>query len=110
MDASAASTPDSPARRAESSIRKRKRRSPPICRPSKIVCIGVNYRDHAADSGAAIPTEPIIFFKATSSIVGPDDPLVIPRNSRKVDWEVELAVVIGARATYVAREQASGHV
>jgi len=86
------------------------RLGPPICRPSKIVCIGVNYRDHAADSGAAIPTEPIIFFKATSSIVGPDDPLVIPRNSRKVDWEVELAVVIGARAKYVTPEQASRHV
>jgi len=86
------------------------RLGPPLCRPSKIICIGVNYRDHAADSGAEIPKEPIIFFKATSSIVGPDDPLVIPRNSRKVDWEVELAVVIGARAKYVTREQAPRHL
>ena len=86
------------------------RLGPPICRPSKIICIGVNYRDHAADSGAEIPTEPIIFFKATSSIVGPDDPVVIPRNSRKVDWEVELAVVIGARAKYVTREHAPNHI
>src|SRR5882672_2632111 len=86
------------------------RLGPPVRRPSKIICIGVNYRDHAADSGAEIPKEPIIFFKATSSIVGPDDPLVIPRNSRKVDWEVELAVVIGARAKYVTPEQAPRHV
>jgi len=86
------------------------RLGPPLCRPSKIICIGVNYRDHAADSGAEIPKEPIIFFKATSSIVGPHDPLVIPRNSRKVDWEVELAVVIGARAKYVTREQAPRHL
>jgi len=86
------------------------RLGPPICRPSKIICIGVNYRDHAADSGAEIPKEPIIFFKATSSIVGPDDPLVIPRNSRKVDWEVELALVIGARAKYVTREEARRHI
>jgi len=86
------------------------RLGPPIGRPSKIVCIGVNYRDHAADSGAEIPKEPIIFFKATSSIVGPDDPVVIPRNSHKVDWEVELAVVIGSRAKYVARGEAGRHV
>jgi len=86
------------------------RLGPPVRRPSKIICIGVNYRDHAADSGAEIPKEPIIFFKATSSIVGPNDPLVIPRNSRKVDWEVELAVAIGARAKYVTPEQAPRHV
>jgi 2-keto-4-pentenoate hydratase/2-oxohepta-3-ene-1,7-dioic acid hydratase in catechol pathway len=86
------------------------RLGPPICRPSKIICIGLNYRDHAAESGADIPKEPVIFFKASSSIVGPDDPLVIPRNSRKVDWEVELAVVIGKRAKYVTRDEAPRHI
>src|SRR3954470_16455255 len=65
------------------------RLGPPICRPSKIVCIGLNFRDHAAESGMELPKEPVIFFKASSSLVGPNDPLVIPRNSRKVDWEVE---------------------
>lgn len=86
------------------------RLGPPICRPSKIVCIGQNYRDHIVESGAEIPKEPVIFFKATTSIVGPDDPLVIPRNATKVDWEVELAVVIGAKAQYVTRERALDHV
>ncbi len=82
------------------------RLGPPICRPSKIVCIGVNYRDHAAESHAQIPAEPVFFMKATTSIVGPNDPVMIPRNARKLDWEVELAVVIGARTQYVTREQA----
>jgi 2,4-diketo-3-deoxy-L-fuconate hydrolase len=82
----------------------------PVCRPSKIVCIGLNYRDHARETGAAIPTEPIVFFKATSAMVGPNDDLVLPRDSRKTDWEVELAVVIGRRASYVEREQALDYV
>jgi len=86
------------------------RLGPPICRPSKIVCIGLNFRDHAAESGMDLPKEPVIFFKASSSLVGPNDPLVIPRMSRKVDWEVELALVVGARAKYVTPEQAPGHV
>jgi 2-keto-4-pentenoate hydratase/2-oxohepta-3-ene-1,7-dioic acid hydratase in catechol pathway len=86
------------------------RLGPPFARPSKIVCIGLNYRDHAAESGMAIPKEPVIFFKATTSIVGPNDPLVIPRNSRKVDWEVELAVLIGRAATYVAPDRAAEYV
>jgi 2,4-didehydro-3-deoxy-L-rhamnonate hydrolase len=86
------------------------RLGPPVARPSKIVCIGLNYRDHAAETGAAIPGEPVIFFKATTALVGPDDDLVIPRGAGKVDWEVELAVVIGARARYVSRERAAGHV
>ena len=86
------------------------RLGPPICRPSKIVCIGVNFRDHAAESGAATPTEPVIFFKATSSMVGPDDPLVIPRNATKLDWEVELAVVIERPTSYVTLEQAGDHI
>ena len=86
------------------------RLGPPIGRPSKIVCIGLNFRDHAAESGMELPKEPVIFFKASSSVSGPNDALVIPRNSRKVDWEVELAVVIGARAKYVSADQAPRHV
>jgi 2,4-diketo-3-deoxy-L-fuconate hydrolase len=86
------------------------RLGPPLTRPSKIVCIGLNYRDHAAESGMDIPREPVIFFKATSSIVGPNDPLVIPKNGTKVDWEVELAVVIGRKANYIERENAAEHI
>ena len=86
------------------------RLGPPIGRPSKIVCIGLNYRDHAAESGMAIPNEPVIFFKATTSIVGPDDAVLIPRTGSKLDWEVELAVVIGARTNGVDRSQAMNQV
>jgi 2-keto-4-pentenoate hydratase/2-oxohepta-3-ene-1,7-dioic acid hydratase in catechol pathway len=86
------------------------RLGPPICRPSKIICIGLNYRDHAEESGMELPEEPVVFFKATSSIVGPNDPVVIPRNASKVDWEVELAVVIGKRAKYVDEANAMEHV
>jgi 2-keto-4-pentenoate hydratase/2-oxohepta-3-ene-1,7-dioic acid hydratase in catechol pathway len=86
------------------------RLGPPIGRPSKIVCIGLNYRDHAAESGMAIPSEPVIFFKATTSIVGPDDAVLIPRTGSKLDWEVELAVVIGARTNGVDRSRAMNHV
>jgi 2,4-didehydro-3-deoxy-L-rhamnonate hydrolase len=78
----------------------------PICRPSKIVCIGLNFRDHAAESKMELPKEPVIFFKSTTSLAGPNDVLVIPRNAKKVDWEVELAVVIGKRALYVSQERA----
>jgi altronate dehydratase len=74
------------------------RLGPPICRPSKIVCIGLNFRDHAAESKMELPREPVIFFKSTTSLTGPNDPLVIPKSATKVDWEVELAVVIGKRA------------
>ncbi len=86
------------------------RLGPPIGRPSKIVCIGLNYADHARETGAKIPDEPIIFFKATTALSGPDDDLVLPRGSVKTDWEVELAVVIGRRARYVTREDALAHV
>jgi len=86
------------------------RLGPPICRPSKIVCIGLNFRDHAEESGMEIPKEPVIFFKATSSLVGPNDNLVIPKNATKVDWEVELAVVMGKKAAYVSRENAMDYV
>ena len=86
------------------------RLGPPVARPSKIICIGLNFRDHAAETGAEIPREPVIFFKSTTALVGPDDDLVIPRGARKVDWEVELAVVIGARASYVSKEEAARFV
>ncbi len=86
------------------------RLGPPVARPSKIVCIGLNYADHARETKAKIPEEPIIFFKATTALCGPDDDLVLPRGSLKTDWEVELAVVIGRRARYVAREEAAAHV
>jgi 2-keto-4-pentenoate hydratase/2-oxohepta-3-ene-1,7-dioic acid hydratase in catechol pathway len=78
----------------------------PICRPSKIVCIGLNFRDHAAESKMGLPKEPVIFFKSTTALVGPNDALVIPKNAKKVDWEVELAVVIEKKALYVPRERA----
>lgn len=86
------------------------RLGPPICRPSKIICIGLNFSDHAEESGMDIPTEPIIFFKATSAYCGPNDDLIIPRNSQKTDWEVELAVVIGEKASYVTKEDSLKHV
>jgi 2,4-didehydro-3-deoxy-L-rhamnonate hydrolase len=86
------------------------RLGPPICRPSKIVCIGLNFRDHAKETGAEIPREPVIFFKASTALVGSNDPLVIPKNATKVDWEVELAFVIGKKAQYVAKENALSHV
>ena len=76
------------------------RLGPCIAGVGKIICIGLNYADHAAESGAAIPTEPIVFFKAPSAIAGPDDDLVLPRGSTKVDWEVELCIAIGRRVTY----------
>lgn len=82
----------------------------PLCRPSKIICIGLNYAKHAAESGMAIPKEPVLFFKATSAIVGPNDDVVIPKGSTKTDWEVELAVVIGKKASYVSQENAMDHV
>src|SRR5579863_856446 len=86
------------------------RLGPPICRPSKIVCIGLNYRDHAAETKADPPKEPVLFFKSTTSLVGPNDSLKIPRNASKVDWEVELAVVIDKKATYVSEADALDHV
>ncbi len=82
----------------------------PVANPSKIICVGLNYAKHAAETGAAVPTEPIIFLKATSAITGPYDVIQIPRNSTKTDWEVELAVVIGKRASYVTQESAMDYV
>ncbi|MUH37645.1 FAA hydrolase family protein [Zobellia amurskyensis] len=82
----------------------------PLVRPSKIVCVGLNYAKHAAESGMAIPKEPVLFFKSTSAIVGPNDDVVIPKNSEKTDWEVELAVVIGKKASYVEEKDAYDHI
>jgi len=82
----------------------------PIARPSKIVCIGLNYVDHARETGATPPPEPVIFMKATTALVGPNDNIVIPKNSKKTDWEVELAVVIGRRASYVSEAEAMSYV
>ena len=81
-----------------------------LARPSKIVCIGLNFKDHAAESKMDLPKEPILFFKATSAIVGPNDDLVIPRGGTKTDWEVELAIVIGRKASYVDEGTALEHV
>ena len=86
------------------------RLGPPVRRPSKIICIGLNFRDHARETGAEIPKEPVIFFKASTALSGPDDDVVIPRGASKLDWEVELAFVIGTRASYVPLERAAGHV
>ncbi|WP_327186953.1 fumarylacetoacetate hydrolase family protein [Streptomyces sp. NBC_01334] len=81
----------------------------PVARPGKIVCVGLNYRDHAAETGAAIPARPVVFMKDPGTVVGPRDEVLVPRGSRKTDWEVELAVVIGRRARYLAGpEEAPG--
>ena len=82
----------------------------PLVRPSKIVCVGLNYAKHAAESGMDVPQEPVLFFKATSAIVGPFDNIIIPKSSTKTDWEVELAVVIGKTASYVSEENAMNHI
>jgi len=81
-----------------------------VQRPSKIVCIGLNYSDHAKESNMELPKEPILFFKSTTSLSGPNDEVIIPRKSQKTDWEVELAVVIGKKATYVEEKDALSHV
>ncbi len=86
------------------------RLGPAVARPSKIVCIGLNYRGHAKETGAAIPTEPVVFMKASSAWAAASDDLVLPRGSVKTDWECELAFVIGKRASYVTPEAALDHV
>lgn len=86
------------------------RLGPPICRPSKIVCIGLNFRDHAAETGAKIPVEPVLFFKSTTALQGPNDSLMIPKGADKVDWEVEFAIVIGKRVNYVDKSEALNYV
>jgi 2-keto-4-pentenoate hydratase/2-oxohepta-3-ene-1,7-dioic acid hydratase in catechol pathway len=86
------------------------RLGPCVGRTGKFVCIGLNYSDHAAETGMAVPPEPIIFMKANSAICGPDDPILIPRGSTKTDWEVELGVVIGTHGKYISEERALAHV
>ncbi len=86
------------------------RLGPCVARPSKIVCIGLNYAGHVKETGATTPTEPVVFFKATTSLCGPDDDLVIPPGSEKTDWEVELAVIVGETARYVSEAHAMEHV
>lgn len=81
-----------------------------VARPSKIICIGLNYAKHAAESGAAVPQEPVVFFKATTALCGPNDDVIIPRNSGKTDWEVELAIVIGKKASYIEKEDAFDYI
>ncbi|MCM8538132.1 MAG: fumarylacetoacetate hydrolase family protein [Lentisphaeraceae bacterium] len=81
-----------------------------VKKPGKIICIGLNFKDHAEESGMEAPKEPVVFFKATSSLVGPNDDLIIPRGSEKTDWEVELAVVIGKKASYVSKDDALDYV
>lgn len=83
---------------------------PCVAGTGKFICIGLNYADHAAESGLQVPPEPVIFMKATSAICGPNDPILIPRGSVKTDWEVELGVVIGKPAKYVTEDQALHHV
>lgn len=82
----------------------------PVAKTGKIVCIGLNYEDHAKEGGMEIPKEPILFFKATSAITGPNDDMVIPKNSSKCDWEVELAVIIGKKASYISKDDAMEYV
>jgi len=82
----------------------------PIVRPSKLLCVGLNYALHAAESGMAAPEQPVLFMKATSSIIGPFDDIIIPKQSIKTDWEVELAIVIGKKASYINEQAAMEHV
>lgn len=91
-------------------IDKEVRLGSPVARPSKIICIGLNYIDHAKETNAAIPEEPIIFFKSTTALCGPNDHVVIPKHSTKTDWEVELAFVMGKKATYVDEKNAIDYV
>jgi 2-keto-4-pentenoate hydratase/2-oxohepta-3-ene-1,7-dioic acid hydratase in catechol pathway len=86
------------------------RLGPPVAGVGKIMCIGLNYADHAAEAGMALPAEPVLFLKATSALAGPNDPIVLPRGSEKTDWEVELGVVIGRAAKHVREEEALAHV
>ncbi len=82
----------------------------PLIRPSKIVCVGLNYAQHASEAGMEIPKEPVLFFKSTTALVGPNDDVIIPKGSEKSDWEVELAIVIGKKASYVEEADAFNHV
>ncbi|TAE37815.1 MAG: FAA hydrolase family protein, partial [Sphingobacteriales bacterium] len=91
-------------------VDKNERLGSPFARPSKIVCIGLNYAAHARETGAEPPKEPVLFFKSTTALGGPNDKIIIPKNSEKTDWEVELAVVIGKKTSYVEVEDAMDYV
>ena len=91
-------------------ISNKTRLGPPLVRPSKIICVGLNYSKHANESGMAVPKEPVLFFKSTTSIIGPYDDVIIPKNSDKTDWEVELALVIGKKASYIDASQVKDHI
>jgi len=91
-------------------VSKDTRLGPPIAKPSKIICVGLNYAKHAAESGMTIPKEPVLFFKAPSAVCGPYDDIIIPKNSTKTDWEVELAIVVGKRASYVDEADAMDYI
>lgn len=91
-------------------VDKSERWGSPFARPSKIICVGLNYIDHAMETGAVIPTEPVIFLKATTALSGPNDYIKIPKGSTKTDWEVELAVVIGEKASYVEEANSLDYV
>ena len=91
-------------------VRGRPRFGPPLTGTTKFVAIGLNYSDHAAETGSPVPKEPIIFHKTLSAIVGPDDDIMLPKGSTKTDWEVELGIVIGSRARYVSKKDALAHV
>lgn len=93
-----------------SKIADNERLGSPVARPSKIVCIGLNYRDHAEEINAPLPPEPVIFMKSTTALVGPNDDITIPKNSVKTDWEVELAIIIGKKASYVEEAEALDYV
>ncbi len=86
------------------------RLAPPVARPSKIICIGLNYSDHAKESNSEVPGEPVLFTKASTALNGPFDPIEIPRDSLKTDWEVELAFVVGKRAKYITKEEAPSYI
>ncbi|MFN8289392.1 MAG: fumarylacetoacetate hydrolase family protein [Chitinophagaceae bacterium] len=91
-------------------IEKEVRLGPVVSRPSKIICIGMNFIDHCRETNAPVPAEPVMFFKSTTALCGPNDDLIIPKNSHKTDWEVELAFVIGKKASYVEEKDALHHV
>lgn len=91
-------------------IKNTERLGAPLARPSKIVCVGLNYAKHAKEAGMKLPNEPVLFFKSTTAICGPFDDVIIPKNSEKTDWEVELAIVIGKKASYVELENAEDHI
>jgi 2,4-didehydro-3-deoxy-L-rhamnonate hydrolase len=93
-----------------SEIKSGERLGSAVARPSKIVCIGLNYVQHAVETGAQAPSEPVIFFKSTTALCGPNDDIIIPKNSVKTDWEVELAIVIGKKTSYVSEEKANDHI